>query len=205
MTTTTKQSSAGCGKEARIVSGTMDEAAQIISGRTAKKETGMPGRETTKKEPEAGALGGQRSVVFPPMSEQLREVLLHVQTMRMYDKGKPKESNWVLVSEDRDWLVVYLWAQYHGLFKSNPERPAFSAFVEWINEANVVLRTTVCNVDCLSRTNRKLAGKRSPWEEIPKMSPNLLMRWRVLWRALNRTYGFRDGSDSGEMSSTTQA
>ncbi len=111
------------------------------------------------------------------MLEQLLERIQH-----MYIPGSD-----YLICEDWDWLVVLQWTQDHNLFKSNPKRPPFTAFEKWLHHQNVPQLLAHCSVRNLTYVNKKIAGARYPWTDV-KWEPNVLKRWRVLYKTLDKMF-----------------
>ena len=90
---------------------------------------------------------------------------------------------YTLMTEHWDWLVVLQCMQDHGFFKSNPKRPPFAAFEQWLRHHNVPQIRAHCSVRNLTYINNKIAGARYPWTEV-KWEPHILKRWRVTYATL---------------------
>lgn len=108
--------------------------------------------------------------------ETLDHVIERIQRMYIPER-------FILVWEDWDWLVVLQCMQDHGLFKSNPKRPPFAAFDQWLQHHNVPQILAHCSVRNLTYINNKIAGARYPWTEV-KWEPHILKRWRVTYATL---------------------
>ena len=90
-----------------------------------------------------------------------------------------------LMVEDWDWLVVLQCLQDHNQFKSHPQRPPLSDFETWLNDNHIPQLLAHCSVYQMSKASRKLCGDRYPWSNT-KWNPRTLVRWRVLYRHLER-------------------
>ena len=90
-----------------------------------------------------------------------------------------------LVWEDWDWLVVLQCLQDHGLFKSNPKRPPLGAFVVWLHGQDIVEKRTHCSMREMSLANTGIRNARYPWADVT-WEPNVLRRWRILYRTLDK-------------------
>ena len=92
---------------------------------------------------------------------------------------------YTLMTEHWDWLVVLQCMQDHGFFKSNPARPPFAAFDQWLHEHNVPQLLAHCSVYEMSLASRNLRNARYPWAGVT-WEPYVLDRWRVLYRTLSK-------------------
>ena len=82
--------------------------------------------------------------------EQLVAILTRIQRMH---------TEWyTLMTEHWDWLVVLQCMQDHGFFKSNPARPPFAAFDQWLRHHDVPQYLAHCSVRNLTYVNNKIAG-----------------------------------------------
>ena len=90
---------------------------------------------------------------------------------------------YTLMSEHWDWLVVLQCMQDHGLFKSNPQRPPFAAFEQWLRQQQVPQRIAHYSVRNLTYANNKIAGARYPWTNV-QWEPHVLKRWRITYATL---------------------
>ena len=90
---------------------------------------------------------------------------------------------YTLMTEHWDWLVVLQCMQDHGFFKSNPARPPFAAFDQWLRHHNVPQLLAHCSVRNLTYVNNKIAGARYPWTNV-QWEPYVLKRWRVTYDTL---------------------
>ena len=91
-----------------------------------------------------------------------------------------------------DWMVALQWMQDNRLFKSNPKRPPFTPFEQWLHDHNVPQIHQRCSTRNLTYTNKKIAGARYPWTDAWELG-NALGRWRTMyhlmtkiWRALSQ-------------------
>lgn len=111
--------------------------------------------------------------------ETVIDVLTRIQHMRT--------KSYILVWEDRDWLVVLHCMQDHHLFKENPKRPPFTAFEQWLEQNKVPQLLAHCSERNLRYVNKKIRGVRYPWKDIA-WEPHVLKRWRVLYRTLDKMF-----------------
>ena len=111
-------------------------------------------------------------------TESIKEVLTRIQHARA-------RNSYVLMIEDRDWLVVLQCMQDHHLFKSNPKRPPLSAFHDWLEKEGIEQYFARCIVREMSDANKLINGARYPWDDA-HMEPGVLKRWRGLYQALDR-------------------
>ena len=125
--------------------------------------------------------------------EKLDHVLERIQRMYIPER-------FILVWENWDWLVVLQCMQDHGLFKSNPSRPPFAAFNQWLRHHNVPQYRTRCSVRNLTYINNKIAGARYPWTEV-KWEPHILKRWRVTYVTLAKM--LKELQDTNQCPETT--
>ena len=93
--------------------------------------------------------------------------------------------DYVLVTEDWDWIVVLQCMQDRGMFKSNPVRPPLAAFNLWLKTHEVPQLLAHCSVRNLTYVNNKIAGARYPWTNV-QWEPFVLKRWRVLYYNLDK-------------------
>ena len=112
--------------------------------------------------------------------ETLDHVLERIQRMYIPER-------FILVWEDWDWIVVLQCMQDHGLFKSNPKRPPFMAFEQWLERNNVPQLLAHCSERNLRYVNKKIRGARYPWKDVA-WEPHVLKRWRVLYRTLDKMF-----------------
>jgi hypothetical protein len=107
--------------------------------------------------------------------ERLVAILTHMQCLHT--------KFYTLMSGHEDWLVVLQCMQDHGFFKSNPSRPPFAAFEQWLRDHNVPQRLAHCSVRNLTYVNKKIRGARYPWTDVA-WEPGVLKRWRVTYDTL---------------------
>jgi hypothetical protein len=100
---------------------------------------------------------------------------------------RTRVGNYEFMCESWDWLVALQWMQDHGMFKSNPKRPPFAAFKNWLHDNKVQQLKEQCSTRSLTHVNTKIAGARYPWESL-LWEPNVLPRWRVMYRLMNRIW-----------------
>ena len=107
---------------------------------------------------------------------------------------------YTLMTEHWDWLVVLQCMQDHGFFKSNPTRPPFAAFDQWLRHHNVPQLLAHCSVRNLTYVNKKIAGARYPWTNV-QWEPYVLKRWRVTYDTLAKM--LKQLQDTNPCSETT--
>ena len=112
--------------------------------------------------------------------ETLDHVLERIQRMYIPER-------FILVWEDWDWLVVLQCMQDHGLFQSNPKRPPFTAFEQWLEQNQVPQLLAHCSERNMRYVNKKIRGARYPWKDVT-WEPHILKRWRVLYRTLDKMF-----------------
>lgn len=105
-------------------------------------------------------------------------ILFRIQRMYVHDK-------YILMWEHWDWIVVLQCLQAHGLFKSNPKRPPFAKFIEWLNSHHVPQLLAHYSKRNLIYVNKQIKGKRYPWTDV-KWEPNILPRWCKLYDTLDK-------------------
>lgn len=134
---------------------------------------------TNQKETACGGSEVRREV---SLTEQvtLEQVLERIQRMWIRDR-------FFLMTEDWDWIVVLQCMQDHGLFKSNPKRVPFGAFVTWLKEHKVPQYLTKYSVRNLRHVNKRIAGARHPWSEVT-WDRNVPDRWRIIYANLERMF-----------------
>ena len=108
----------------------------------------------------------------PTQDQILAAILTRIQAMYVGDI--------VLMSSNEDWLIVLQCLQDHGFFKSNPKRPPFAAFIQWLEQNNIPQFIAQCSVRNLTYVNNKIAGARHPWKDVT-WEPYILKRWRILY------------------------
>ena len=87
---------------------------------------------------------------------------------------------YTLMSDHADWLVVLQWMQDHHFFKSNPKRPPFREFIQWLQDHQVPQTLAHYDMRAMSYAHNKIGGARYPWTEV-QWQPAVLKRWRVLY------------------------
>ena len=86
--------------------------------------------------------------------------------------------------ESWDWLVALQWMQDKGMFKTNPQRPPFAAFSQWLHKQDVPQLHTQCTTHSLRHANKMIAGARYPWTDV-HWEPNVIRRWHAMYRLMN--------------------
>lgn len=102
---------------------------------------------------------------------------------------------YILMTEHWDWLVVLQCMQDHGFFKSNPARPPFAAFDQWLRHNEVPQLLAHCSVRNLTYVNKKIAGARYPWTNV-QWEPYVLKRWRITYDTLAKMLKQLQGTNS---------
>ena len=107
---------------------------------------------------------------------------------------------YTLMTEHWDWLVVLQCMQDHGFFKTNPTRPPFAAFEQWLRHHDVLQLRAHCSVRNLTYVNNKIAGARYPWTDVT-WEPYVIERWRVTYYNLAKM--LKELQDTNHCSETT--
>ena len=147
---------------------------------TARKETGIKCRATTKKEPDASALGSRFSAV---KNEQWHSLLWR---LRMAHKGAELFDG-PLFFEPWDWIVVMQCMQDHGYFMPTKERQPYRSFVEWLKQIPLPGNMQKCSAKTLSRIHIELNGARYPWNEVKwKAHVHVHERWCAMYKIFDK-------------------
>lgn len=91
-----------------------------------------------------------------------------------------------LVSDNWDWYIIYLALQDKGIIKKNPQRPAFTPFIQMLKAAAIPLYLTeLPSVRVLTYAQKYVKDSTYPFK-VTYEAANLLPRWRVLYQYLSK-------------------
>ena len=91
-----------------------------------------------------------------------------------------------LVSENWDWYIIYLALQDKGIIKKNPQRPAFTSFIQMLKAAAIPFcLTELPSVRVLNHAKKQITNSTYPFS-VKYTANNMLPRWRVLYQYLTK-------------------
>lgn len=115
---------------------------------------------------------------------QLREILTDLQLCQFVKEQQDNAPRYFLITEDWDWYIIYLVLRDKGMIRVNT-RPKYGEFVRQIEALSIPMPLTRLNVRELWRAATKLKEDVYPWVPTSDLHPNILRRWRLLYRYLS--------------------